>query len=227
MRPTILLYDIDGTLISSSGAGRRAMETAFFARFGRRGLLDFPFDGMTDQAIVRAGLARAGEEGEAAMETTLAAYLVALEAEAARSPDFRVHDGIADSLALTIGRPGFAVGLGTGNVRAGAVIKLGRVGLHDRFPFGGFGDDHLERPALLRIGAERGAALLGAPLPDCRVVVIGDTPKDITAAQAIGADCIAVGTGNFRPDDLAAYRPTWVFASLAAPGAEEALLGTA
>jgi len=120
---------------------------------------------------------------------------------------------------------GAAVGLGTGNLRDGARLKLSRVGLHERFAFGGFGCDDEARPALLRVGAERGAQALGAPLGACRVVVIGDTPRDVAAAQAIGAECIAVATGSFSTEALRACSPSWVFRDLAAEGAIPALLG--
>jgi phosphoglycolate phosphatase len=83
-------------------------------------------------------------------------------------------------------------------------IELSRVGLHERFAFGGFGSDHETHSELIRIGAERGAALLGAPLSACRVVVIGDTPKDIAAARAVGAESLAVATGSFSTAALAA-----------------------
>ncbi len=230
MRPTILLWDIDGTLISTAGAGRRAMERAFGACLGRKDLLDFPFDGMTDQvilreAIVRAGLDPFGDDGRRAADAILAAYVDALRDEAARSSSFRIHPGVERALDLCAARAGFANGLGTGNIRQGATIKLARVGLDARFAFGGFGDDAADRPTVLEAGARRGAAALGAPLADCRVVVIGDTPKDISAAHAIGAESIAVATGNFRAEALAAHAPTFVFASLTEDGADEALLG--
>jgi phosphoglycolate phosphatase-like HAD superfamily hydrolase len=118
-----------------------------------------------------------------------------------------------------------AVGLGTGNVREGARIKLSRAGLFERFSFGGFGCDAEDRAELLRIGAQRGAAQLSLPLSDCRVVVIGDTPKDIAAANAIGAECIAVGTGSFDVHALRSHGPRYVFAHLLESGALEALLG--
>jgi phosphoglycolate phosphatase-like HAD superfamily hydrolase len=117
------------------------------------------------------------------------------------------------------------VGLGTGNLRDGARLKLSRVGLHERFAFGGFGSDHEARDALLRVGAERGAGTLRAPLSACRVVVIGDTPRDVAAAQAIGAECLAVATGPFSVDALAACGPTHCFRDLAEDGAVAALLG--
>jgi phosphoglycolate phosphatase len=227
VRPTILLYDVDGTLISAAGVGRRALEAAFHRRFGRRGMFDFAFDGMTDPAIVAVGLRAAGvEEGALARETEamLAAYLTQLAAHCATA-EVRIHAGVADALAASADRSGFAVGLGTGNVAQGARLKLQRVGLEAHFAFGGFGDDSADRPTLLRIGASRGAATLGVPLADCRLVVIGDTPKDIAAAQAIGAESIAVATGSFSVEALRPLAPTHAFASLAQKGALEAVLG--
>ena len=120
---------------------------------------------------------------------------------------------------------GTAVGLGTGNVRAGARIKLERVSLYDQFAFGGFGCDHEDRAELLRVGAERGAAALGVERGECRVVVIGDTVRDVDAALRIGAECIGVGTGAGTPETLSGRGATAVFATLAVPGALEALLG--
>jgi phosphoglycolate phosphatase len=221
----VLLYDIDGTLISSSGAGRAALVRAFERRFGAGEFLAFRFDGMTDPAIIELGLRAAGV-GEAELGgehvTMLAAYLDILE-QACAAAEFRVHAGIEASLARAA-RPGVAVGLGTGNVARGARLKLERVGLHHHFAFGGYGDDSGHRPTLLRIGAERGAARLGQPIEACRVVVIGDTPRDIEAARAIGADCIAVATGSYSVDELRAHQPTVAVPDLTAPEAAGALL---
>jgi phosphoglycolate phosphatase len=140
------------------------------------------------------------------------------------APRCVVHRGVEAALDAAEAR-GCAIGLGTGNVREGARLKLERVGLHHRFAFGGFGCDHELRAELIRVGAERGARALGAPLEACRVVVIGDTPKDIAAAQAIGAECLAVATGTFTTADLTAHAPTRVVADLAEAGALAALLG--
>ena len=227
MRPTVLLYDIDGTLISTAGAGRRAIELAFARRFGRGDVLDFPFDGMTDPVIVRMGLRRLGMEDEAIereIAPTLTTYLEVLTGVCATASNFRIHAGIEAALALTVGRGGFAVGLGTGNVAEGARLKLERVGLHAHFAFGGYGSDHGDRPTLLRIGAERGAARLRAPLATCRVVVIGDTPKDIAAAHAIGAEAIAVATGSFGVEALRGHGPKHAFPDLTHPAAAAAIL---
>jgi phosphoglycolate phosphatase-like HAD superfamily hydrolase len=121
-------------------------------------------------------------------------------------------------------RKGFAVGLGTGNVREGARIKLERVRIHDRFSFGGFGCDSEDRVELIRHGAKCGATQLGLPVEECRVVVIGDTPKDVAAAQGIGATCIGVGTGNFSPEDLLSCGADYAFPDLTAREALAVLL---
>ncbi len=226
MRPTVLLFDIDGTLISTGGCGRRAMERAFETLYGRRDICAFRFDGMTDLQIARQALTLLGAEpSRAAMDESIRTYLKLLAEETAASDDrsYRLHDGVVEALRASRAR-GCGIGLGTGNVHEGARIKLERVSVFDEFAFGGFGSDAEDRTELLRHGAERGAAHLGVPLDACRVVVIGDTPKDVIAAHGIGAECLAVGTGTFTTAELVAQGPTHVFTSLASPGALEALL---
>ena len=112
-----------------------------------------------------------------------------------------------------------AVGLGTGNIEGGARIKLARVALNENFPFGGFGSDHEDRAELLAVGAARGAARLALPRSACRVVVIGDTPKDIAAAHAIDAESLAVATGPFPVDILRDAGATIAVPNLADPQA--------
>jgi len=228
MRPTILLFDVDGTLVTTGGVGRRALELAFERAHGRRDACSgFRFDGMTDRAIVRGGLAALGREATPeAIDALLALYLEVLAEEVAAAPaaTYRVHAGMEQVLDTARGRGEVAVGLGTGNIREGARIKLERVGLFDRFAFGGFGCDHEDRPTLLRRGAERGAGHLGVRLGAGRVVVIGDTPKDVLAARAIGAESVAVATGSFTVAELAAAGATHAFATLAVAGALEAVL---
>jgi phosphoglycolate phosphatase-like HAD superfamily hydrolase len=136
-----------------------------------------------------------------------------------------VHSGVEAVLDASAAVPNVAIGLGTGNVRAGARAKLERLGLHHRFAFGGFGCDHEVRARLLGIGAERGAAHLGRPLDACRVVVIGDTPRDVAAARAIAAEVVAVATSAFTVDALRAAGATAAFPDLAAEGVLEAVLG--
>src|SRR5215475_4108727 len=228
MRPTVLLFDIDGTLVTTGGAGRRALERVFSHCFGRQDACSFRLDGMTDRAIVRAGLTSIGIAAtKEEIDAVLRDYVRILEEEVARvdPSQYHLHAGIQDALDAARARPEIALGLGTGNIREGARVKLSRVGIYDRFAFGGFGCDAEDRIALIRRGAERGASLLGAPLEECRVVIIGDTPKDVAAAQAIGAECVAVGTGSFTAEQLVGAGATAAFADLSAPGAMEAILG--
>ncbi|MBL9037497.1 MAG: haloacid dehalogenase-like hydrolase [Archangium sp.] len=227
MKPTVLLFDIDGTLISTGGAGRRAVDAAFAECHGRADACTaFSFAGMTDRAIVRQGLQTLGAEvDDSKVDVVIDVYLRHLEREVQRMEAARyvVHAGMVEAVHAGLGA-GFAVGLGTGNVKRGAEIKLRRVGLDVHFRFGGFGDDHELRPELIRRGAERGAAQLGVALSEARVVVIGDTPKDVSAAQAIGAESVGVATGDFSVEALRACGATWAFSDLASPEAREVLL---
>lgn len=200
---SLLLFDIDGTLLDTGGAGRRAMERAFFSVTGRKDACAFKFDGMTDLSIARKGLEAIGHEVErSAVDALLDAYLQALAEEVPRSSGYTLHVGVAQTIERAVRTAGLVVGLGTGNLRRGAQIKLDRAGIFEHFRFGGFGCDHEDRAELLRIGAERGAELAGRPLRECKVVIIGDTPKDVAAALAIGASCVAVATGRYGVDEL-------------------------
>lgn len=235
-RPTVFLFDIDGTLLSTGGAGRRSMEAAFRAAYGARGsaAIAFSFAGMTDRAIVRTGIRAvhaadhdtATPEMDAAIDAVLHVYVAHLADEVSRSEGYRVMPGVHDVLAwLRDAEGGVAIGLGTGNVKRGAYTKLERGGLHAEFAFGGFGCDAEERSALLHAGAKRGAAALGLEVSACRVVVIGDTAKDVAAARAIGATCVGVGTGGVAPSALRELGAEHAFDDLTSAGVREALLG--
>lgn len=220
VRPSVLLFDIDGTLITTGGLGRRALEQAFAERYGSSESLAFSFGGMTDRAIVRAGLRGLGvDTSDTEVDAAIAHYLVALEQHTRAATTVRVHAGVETVLAAVLKLPRCAVGLGTGNVRRGAELKLTPVRLFEQFAFGGFGCDHVDRAELLRIGAQRGARRLDEPLASCRVVVIGDTPKDVHAAHAIGAECVAVSTGAATAAELREAGARHVFADLTDPSA--------
>jgi phosphoglycolate phosphatase len=185
------------------------------------------FAGMTDRAIVRHGIVTAtGACDEAAIDRALDAYLARLEGELARTEGYVVFPGVADVLARVTREQGVAVGLGTGNVRRGAYAKLARGGLDASFSFGGFGCDAEDRSELLRAGARRGAEALGAPMDECRVVVIGDTPRDVVAARGIGAACVGVGTGGHAPATLLELGATAAFATLEEPDVLDVLLAS-
>ncbi len=224
-RPTVLLFDIDGTLLDTGGAGRRAMVGAFEQAHARPdAVTHFSFAGMTDKAIARRGLETAGvEPTEDAMSAVLAVYLARLARELEASERYRVMPGVEPLVRWLLAAENVAVGLGTGNVREGAYAKLARGAIDDLFAFGGFGCDAEDRVELLRAGAKRGAGALGAPLEACRVVVIGDTPKDVAAAKGLGAECLGVGTGGSTAEALVALGADWGFATLEEEGVRDVL----
>lgn len=224
-RATVVLFDVDGTLITCGGAGRHAVRAAFAELCGRDDVCEFPFDGGTDRAIARRGLMNAGREPtDEAIDALLACYLRHLPGALERSDGYRVLPGVEALLDAIRSAEGLAIGLGTGNVEAGARAKLRPGGIDAHFTFGGFGCDHEERPRLLEAGARRGAAQLGVPREACRVVIVGDTPKDVSAAHAIGAECVAVATGSHDRSSLLDASPRAILDDLCAPEVHALLL---
>jgi len=226
MTPTVLLFDVDGTLVNAGGAGKRAMAAAFEAVCQAPEAVErLDLRGMTDSAIFRDALRAIGHRSDDGVIARLAErYLSLLPGEIARADRYEVLPGVPGLLEALGGRPELVVGLGTGNLERGARIKLEHGRIDHHFAFGGFGSDHEDRAELIRIGAARGAAALGVAATACRVVVVGDTPKDVAAARAIGAESLGVGTSNWTAAALYDAGATWAFADLAAPGAVHALL---
>lgn len=225
----VLLFDIDGTLLSTDGAGRRAMERAFERVSGRGGALEgISFGGRTDRWIARVGLAAVGiEAGEEDIDGLLEVYLGLLGGELGEDRECWVHPGVEEVLSAVTGRAGVAVGLATGNVRRGAMMKLDRVGLGGRFSFGGFGCDDEVRSRILAAGVARGAAALGLSGSGCEVIVIGDTPMDVEAAHAVGGICLAVATGGYGAEALRGAGADYVVEDLRDPCVLPVLLGGA
>lgn len=228
LRPvtTVVLFDVDGTLVRTS-SGRRAIERAFAAVTGRGDACDhFRFGGMTDRAIARAGLRAVGaQDDEATIDRLLEAYVGFLAEEVPRCADYRVLPGVEPLLDRLEGRAGVAIGLGTGNVEVGARTKLRRARLDGRFAFGGFGSDAEARASLLDRGRARGAAALGVAPDRVRTVVVGDTPRDVEAARAIGATVVAVATGTHDAAALRTHAPDLLVEDLRDGAVVEALLG--
>jgi phosphoglycolate phosphatase-like HAD superfamily hydrolase len=226
-RPTIYLFDIDGTILSTGGAGTRAFIRAFGQVTGHpEACQGFSFAGMTDLSIIRQSLSAIGRPMEQALvDDILETYLEALRDEIARTERYRIMPGVREVVSALRERPHVAVGLGTGNLRRGAEVKLTRGELWHLFDFGGFGCDFEDRIELLKRGAERGAQQLGLERTDCRVVVIGDTTRDIVAARGIGAECLAVATGSISAETLRAAGADLVVPDLTADGALEMLAG--
>jgi phosphoglycolate phosphatase len=208
------LFDIDGTLLASGGAGKAALEAAVTGEFGVTLQGQIPYAGRTDRAIVR-DLFRlhAIAETPENLRTLLDGYLRRLP-ESLRRHDGRVLPGIASLLQQLGERPDVAVGLLTGNVRAGARAKLGHFGLFEHFQFGGFGDHHFDRDDVAREALAAVQATVGAHCTADCVWVIGDTPLDVRCARAIGARVAAVATGLHSCDELAPTNPDLLLSDL-------------
>ncbi len=214
----IALFDIDGTLLASGGAGRRAMETALMEVFGSIGPAGYAYDGKTDRQIVRELMradGRTDAEIEAGMPRVFARYLAELDVEKSAQA-IRALPGVEAVLDALEPRDDVVLGLLTGNVIDGARVKLGAAAIDiERFVLGAYGSDHELRPELPRIARERAIAALARDVPRDALVVIGDTPLDIACAHAQGARALAVATGRFSVDELAAHAPAAVLASMA------------
>jgi phosphoglycolate phosphatase len=219
----VLLFDIDGTLVATAGAGRLALERAF-AELAQvaNALEQVILDGATDVAIVREALVRAGREANPALiDRLLARYTALLPTYLAAAESYRLLDGVAEILeGLT--RAGRVFGLCTGNIVEGARHKLARGGIWRHFEggfLGGFGSDAEPREDIARMALQRAAAHLGGALDPREALVIGDTPRDVRAAQMVGVPVLAVASGRHGVAELRATGATHVVPSLQAPEA--------
>jgi phosphoglycolate phosphatase-like HAD superfamily hydrolase len=214
----VYLFDVDGTLISSGGAGKAALEAGLAELFGIHEALRIPLSGRTDRAILLDlfqvhSLPDTPENHQRLRE----AYLRHLPACLTRCLG-RVLPGVTALLEHLKGRRDAAIGLLTGNVRAGARVKLGHFGLFDYFAFGGFGDLHHDRDDVAREALSETRRHLGNDIPAERIWVIGDTPLDVRCARAIGAKAAAVVTGWHAREELAACGPDVLLDDLSDPG---------
>jgi phosphoglycolate phosphatase len=213
----LILFDIDGTLILSGGAGEKAFARVCELEFGvRNGTAALNFAGRTDPAIVREFFEQHSIEPNLANFQRFFERYVFLLDHMLHQLNGHVLPGVATMLAELDTMPKRPlVGLLTGNIRLGAQIKLNHYRLWPRFEIGAFGDDHENRNQLAVIAKERGSQRLGEKLAGDQILVIGDTPRDIECARAVGARALAVATGKYSVAELQADRPTWTVASLA------------
>lgn len=215
----LVLFDIDGTLLRSGGAGKRSMERALAGIFGTSGDDEYHYDGKTDKQIVRELMQRAGKDPEHVedrMQELLDTYLEGLN-DTLKMEQHRVmlYPGIPEILDALESQDDVILGLLTGNIEAGARKKLIASGLDpDRFRVNAFGSDHAHRPELPAIAQRRAKEMLGIDVEGSRIVVIGDTPADIDCGRSIGARAIGVATGRFSVDELATHSPYAVFQDL-------------
>lgn len=212
----IVLFDIDGTLLLSDGAGRRSMERALVETFGVMGPKTYRYGGKTDRLIVREKMRIEGfseEAIDAAIDATVTAYLRNLRDEVASDPSaLRALPGVFSLLDAVEQHEGMLLGLLTGNVIEGANLKLRAVQIQpERFRVGAFGSDHEQRPMLPSIARERASALLGRDVAGDQLVIIGDTEHDMTCGQGVGARAIGVATGGVSRRTLEEHAPVAVF----------------
>jgi phosphoglycolate phosphatase-like HAD superfamily hydrolase len=225
----VTLLDIDGTLVHAGGAGRRALERALADHCGPFDgqLQRLRLDGMTDRWIVRESLGLLGHPfDDPACDRILARYVAHLAAEIG-GPGYRVLPGVVAALDALRAR-GALVGLCTGNVVEGARIKLARGGLDAYFEWGagavcGFAGDGEARERIVAAALRRASDRLGRAVHPSEALVVGDTPSDVAAARHAGCPALAVATGRFSTDELAACGADHVVATLEDPAAARIL----
>lgn len=214
-----ILFDVDGTLISTGGAGTRSWAWAFDRLHGvPADIGEFSEAGMTDPEVGRrtflSVVGRSPTDRE--MGRLLAAYLDRIPHEVDTSRDYQVLDGV-ETLLPRLCDEGYLLGITTGALEAAAHIKLSRARLNRFFSFGGYGSDSPDRAALTQRALGRGEVILGGPLDPGRVLVVGDTPKDIEAAHEVGAVAVAVASGKYSEESLARSGADHVLNSLDEP----------
>lgn len=220
----LVLFDIDGTLVRTGGAGMKAFDQAAATAFGlASATAGMSFAGRTDTSLVRELLTRhriaPEEDGFRRFFDTYLDRLRELLPQHAGCPCPGVREFIAALAALP--EPPL-LGLQTGNIRPGAELKLRHYELWDCFALGGFGDDSEQRNELTAIARDRGSRRLGRDLVNGEVLVVGDTPADIACGRSIGARVLAVATGGAALETLRSHDPDWAVADLREMSAREA-----
>jgi phosphoglycolate phosphatase len=215
MHKHLILWDIDGTILHSGGAGMKALHSALQSVFGVSGSFDgIDFAGRTDPWIVRQIFSRFGiEDTRENFANYIDGYIAALPGILASSAA-HVLPGVLEILASAAANPDVAQGLLTGNLRRGAETKLGFHGLWGYFPIGAFADDSETRNDLGPHALRRARGHWGVEFQAERVWIVGDTPHDIFCARAFGARVLAVATGGSKAGDLAAHGPDAVLEHL-------------
>jgi phosphoglycolate phosphatase len=205
------LFDIDGTLLETGGAGARAWQLAFRELHGvDADIGEHTHAGMTDpeitEIVFREVIGREGTEAERAK--AVAAYLSHLEATVKESDGYRVMPGIQELLPRLTER-GVLLGIVTGNIEAAAHIKLARGDLNRYFAFGGYGSDSRDRTELTRKALERADRVAGKPIDRSEAIAVGDTPRDVIAGHGAGIKVVGVATGHYTVEQLRHEGADW------------------
>ena len=215
LKTKLVLFDIDGTLLTSGGAGEKALRLALKDRFGYDDdLANVEIAGKTDSGIARRIFETHGIEATA--ENLSAFYDGYLQHLAFELPVTKgcLLPGILELLEALKSRPQVALALLTGNLSGGAKLKLTHYGVWHFFEFGAYADDHHDRNQLGRFARARAMEKHGVEFAADQIFVLGDTPHDIDCARAIGAKSVAIATGNFTREQLAAHAPDFLFDDL-------------
>lgn len=206
-----VLFDIDGTLLVTGGAGAAAWQRAFQELHGvDADIAEHTEAGMTDpeiaEIVFREVLGRDGSPAERSQ--AIAGYLGHLDDTVGESTGYRVMPGIDELLPRLIER-GLLLGLVTGNIEAAAHIKLARAGLNRFFSFGGYGSDSRDRTELTKRALERGELVSGGTLVDGACIAVGDTPRDVKAGHGAGIKVVGVATGSYSVEQLREAGANW------------------
>lgn len=220
----LVLFDVDGTLVTTGRRTRGLLGRALTAVFGPvPGLESYDFAGKTDPRIVldlAAGAGVADEEARAGLPRVREHYLAVLE-DGLPAGSVTALPGVAELLARLTAAGEPTIGLLTGNWRRGAEVKLDRAGLGDRFVFGAFGDDGVDRHELPPVALARAEAATGCRFAAAETLIVGDTSHDVACARAHGMRSLAVATGSVPADRLTAAGADWVVDDLG-PGLSRA-----
>jgi phosphoglycolate phosphatase len=219
MEPIAILFDIDGTLITTGGAGAVAWRRAFDELYGIPADIGMFSDaGMTDPEVGRKTFAAViGREPERReLARVMAIRLKYLPEAVAESRSYRVLHGVEELLPRLVAE-GYLLGLTTGGTDSAAHIKLARANLARWFTFGGYGSDSTDRTELTRKAIKRAGMLVGMELDPQRALVVGDTPLDIAAAHGAGAVAVGVASGHFTAEQLQEAGADYVVGSLREP----------
>jgi phosphoglycolate phosphatase len=211
------LFDIDGTLIITGGAGAAAWRLAFEELYGiPADIGKFTDTGMTDPDVgCKTFAAVLGREAtQAELNQVMERRLHYLYQTVADSPTYRVLEGVEELLPRLL-TEGYLLGLVTGNVEAAAHIKLHRARLNRYFSFGGYGSDSTDRGELTRVALQRASVVSGGSVTPEQAFVVGDTPHDVAAAHAAGVPCVGVASHHYTAEELRAGGADWVIDSLA------------
>ncbi|MGF1579847.1 MAG: HAD family hydrolase [Gemmataceae bacterium] len=211
----VCLFDIDGTILNSMGAGKAAIEAALLEEFEIPEIrVQVTYSGRTDRSIGLELLRTHGVEPNLEnLQKLHAGYLERLPDSLARQQGL-ILPGIQELLERLAGQEHAELGLLTGNVRVGAKTKLGHFGLDDFFTFGGFGDHHEDRDDVAREALDQVRTHLGDHIELENIWVIGDTPLDVKCARAIGVNVVAVATGLHTREELQNHNPDLVLDDL-------------